>query len=147
MTLTYDGTPDLEVGTYEFDLTVSGDAGLANRTIIGKVKVTVTASNEAPTAPGTFTANIDEDDPDIGIIMEAGAEVGDASGGVESVDGDTLTYRPSGGDASQFAIDSDGMVTVKTNILDTVEDDENSTEADGDTPAVIKWDASDQRWR
>ena len=56
MTLTYDGTPDLEVGAYEFDLTVSGDAGLANRTIIGKVKVTVTASNEAPTAPGTFTS-------------------------------------------------------------------------------------------
>ena len=36
MTLTYDGSPALAVGAYEFDLTVSGDAGLANRTIIGK---------------------------------------------------------------------------------------------------------------
>ena len=57
MTLVYKGSPALEIKTYTLDLTVSGDAGLANRTIIGKATVTVTASNLAPSAPPDFTAD------------------------------------------------------------------------------------------
>ena len=128
MTLVYSGNGSLAVGTYDLDLTVSGDGGMANRTIIGKVLVTVTASNEAPSAPGTFSAIVPEDDPEKGTLMEAGAEVGDASVGVDSGDGDTLSYSLSGEDASQFAVDSDGMVTVKAKILDTEDDDAESTD-------------------
>ena len=50
------GSGSLEVKTYNLDLTVSGDAGMANRTDYrSDVMVTVTASNLAPTAPDTFT--------------------------------------------------------------------------------------------
>ena len=62
MTLVYNGSSGLEVGTYNLDLTVSGDAGLANRTIIGEAQVTVTASNIAPSAPATFAATILENE-------------------------------------------------------------------------------------
>ena len=58
MTLTYKGG-SLSVGTLDLELTVSGDAGLANRTAIADVKIIVTASNMAPTAPATFMATID----------------------------------------------------------------------------------------
>ena len=47
MTLTYKGG-GLDVGDYDLQLTVSGDAGLANRTAIEPVTITVTASNMAP---------------------------------------------------------------------------------------------------
>ena len=60
MTLVYKGG-SLEVKTYNLDLTVSGDAGMANRTIIDDVRVTVTASNLAPSAPATFAATVEED--------------------------------------------------------------------------------------
>ena len=139
MTLVYSGNGALEVGSYDLDLTVSGDGGMANRTIIGKVKVAVTASNEAPTAPGKFTAMIAENDPEDGTIMKAEAPVGDASVGVDSGDGDSLTYAPSGGDAAHFSVDSDGKVTVKTAILDTVVDEAASTDATDTTPAVTKY--------
>ena len=39
MTLTYKGG-GLDVGEYELELTVSGDAGLANRTAIADVTIT-----------------------------------------------------------------------------------------------------------
>ena len=130
MTLTYDGTPDLEVGTYEFDLTVSGDAGLANRTIIGKVKVTVTASNEAPGVPAAFTPDdVNENEPSVEIVIDNTAtppvttavrglvmgdtEVGDASVGVDAGDGDSLTYTLDAAGRKAFAINpSTGMVSV-----------------------------------
>ena len=128
MTLVYSGNGSLAVGTYDLDLTVSGDGGMANRTIIGRVLVTVTASNEAPSAPGTFSETVPENDPEKGTLMKAGAEVGDASVGVDSGDGDTLSYSLSGDDAGQFDVDSDGMVTVKTKILDTEDDDAESTD-------------------
>ena len=93
MTLVYKGTGTLDVGVYDLDLTVSGDAGMANRTIIGKGQVTVTASNQAATAPGTFTETVKEnvegvdapDDPDTTAtdpkpgLVSAGTAVGDAS--------------------------------------------------------------------
>ena len=110
MTLVYKGG-SLEVKTYEFKLTVSGDAGLANRTDIGTVAVTVTASNLAPTAPAIFAATVEEnDDGDAGLVS-ADTAVHDASAGVDSNDGDTLTYTLRGTDV--FAIDpATGMITV-----------------------------------
>ncbi len=133
MTLKYSGNGELEVGTYDIDLTVSGDAGMANRTIIGKAQVTVTASNQAATAPGTFTetvrenvAGVDEvDDPETTAIdpkpglVSAGTVVGDASVGVTNPDNDPLTYSIT--TTSVFKIDSStGMVTVgEAGIYDT----------------------------
>ena len=62
MTLVYSGSAALEVKIYTLALTVNGDAGLANRAIIDDtVKVTVTASNQAPSAPEIFPATIKED--------------------------------------------------------------------------------------
>ena len=78
MALVYKGG-SLEVKTYNLDLTVSGDAGMANRTIIEDVMVTVTASNLAPTAPDTFTKIVEEDAKDVGLLVSAGEPVGDAS--------------------------------------------------------------------
>ena len=91
MALVYKGG-SLEVKTYNLDLTVSGDAGMANRTIIEDVMVTVTASNLAPTAPDTFTKIVEEDAKDVGLLVSAGEPVGDASEGVSANDGDSLTY-------------------------------------------------------
>ena len=150
MTLVYKGSPALEVKTYTLDLTVSGDAGLANRTIIGKATVTVTASNLAPDAPPTFSATIKENEPGIDVVAAAGPPavervaglvkpdtvVGNASVGVVANDGDSLTYLPSGSGASVFAIDSStGMITVgAAGILDTTggPDDDPATD-DEDT--------------
>ncbi len=111
MTLAY-RSGGLEVTTYNLKLTVSGDAGLANRTSISDVAITVTASNIAPTAPAAFSATIKEDETGAGLVM-ADTEVGDASKDVEANDGDTLTYSLMGGMASVFAIDSSsGMISV-----------------------------------
>ena len=102
---------DLEVKTYNLDLTVSGDAGLANRTDSVQVQVTVTASNVAPTAPSEFMKTIKEDEPGAGLVM-AGSDVGDASAGVSANDGDDLAYTLVGAD-DVFVIDKDtGMITV-----------------------------------
>ena len=113
MTLVYrGGAADLEVKEYNLQLTVSGDAGLANRTDIAGVKITVTASNMAPTVPATFMATIEENLTGAGII-EAGTPVGDASAGVDARDGDVLEYSLVGGDSGLYEIDEDsGMVTV-----------------------------------
>ena len=55
MTLLYSGNvAPLLSGTYDLDLTVSGDAGMANRTIIGRARVNVTASNQAPSEASDF---------------------------------------------------------------------------------------------
>ena len=110
MTLVYRGG-DLEVKTYSLSLTVSGDAGLANRTDKVDVQVTVTASNMAPSAPATFTETIEENETGEGLVM-ADTEVGDASAGVEANDGDSLTYTLVGAD-DVFDIDeATGMITV-----------------------------------
>ena len=97
MTLVYNGG-GLTVGTYTFSLTVSGDAGLANRTIIDTVTVTVTSSNMAPSAPATFMATIKENQTGAGLVS-AGTSVGDASAGVSANDSDTLEYSLMGADA------------------------------------------------
>ena len=112
MTLVYKGSPALEVKIYTLDLTVNGDAGMANRAIIGKATVTVTASNQAPTAPPSFAATVEEDDPSVAGLVKADTEVGDASADVTSPDGDSLTYTTQGNGASVFDIDDAGMITV-----------------------------------
>ena len=113
MTLVYNGSSGLEVGTYNLDLTVSGDAGLANRTIIGEAQVTVTASNIAPSAPPTFAVTILENEVGEGLV-EAVTPVGDASEGVSANDGDSLRYSLEGAGASVFDIINPytGMITV-----------------------------------
>ncbi len=120
MTLTYKGG-GLDVGDYNLQLTVSGDAGLANRTAIAAVKITVTASNMAPTASAPFTATITENNEATGVLVDAGTEVGNAGALVSANDGDTLAYSLVGGGASNFAIDSSGMITVGTAIADAAD--------------------------
>ena len=130
MTLIYKGSPALEVKTYTLNLTVSGDAGLASRTIIGKATVTVTASNLAPSAPPDFTATLNENESSVEVaanpdavppvvavsgLVKAGTVVGDASAGVTANDGDSLIYSPQGEQASVFVIDaSTGIIKVGT---------------------------------
>ena len=112
MTLMYKGG-SLSVGTYSLSLTVSGDAGLANRTAIVSVMINVTASNMAPTVPATFAATIKENNTASGVLVDAGTAVGDASAGVSANDGDTLAYSLSGGDSAMYSIDgSSGMISV-----------------------------------
>ena len=113
MTLVYSGSPALEVKKYTLALTVNGDAGMANRAIIGAATVTVSASNLAPTVPATFAATVEENAKDIGVLVDADTDVGDASEGVAANDGDTLTYTLVGDGASAFAINAaTGMITV-----------------------------------
>ena len=118
MTLTYKGG-GLDVGTYDLQLTVSGDAGLANRTAIADVDITVTASNMAPTVPATFTETIEENNDAIGTLVDAGTAVGDASADVSASDGDTLTYSLDDAGDAVFDIDSSsGAITVGDAITD-----------------------------
>ena len=112
MTLSYQ-RGSLDVGTYSLSLTVSGDAGLANRTVIEPVRIIVTASNMAPTVPADFLATLKEDVKAVGTLVSGGTEVGDASEGVSANDGDVLTYSLVGDDADDFVIDpDDGMIMV-----------------------------------
>ena len=134
MTLVYSGSPALEAKEYTLALTVNGDAGMANRAIIGTATVTVTASNQAATAPGIFTATVKEDvtgvdapddpettavDPKPGLVI-ADASADNASVGVTNPDNDPLTYSIT--TPSVFKIDSStGAVTVGDDgISDTV---------------------------
>ena len=131
MTLVYSGSSALEVKTYTLDLTVNGDAGMANRAIIGKATVIVTASNQAPSAPEIFAATIKEDAVDVGLLVRARTDVGDASAGVSANDGDDLAYSPMGGVASVFEISDAGMITVgSAGIADSAggPDDDPATE-------------------
>ncbi|MYC08377.1 MAG: cadherin repeat domain-containing protein [Chloroflexi bacterium] len=136
MTLSFQ-SGSLSVGDYDLKLTVSGDAGLANRTTIADVTITVTASNMAPTVPSAFTATLKEENlPDNGLIS-AGAEVGDASYGVSANDSDVLTYSlDSAGDAVFDINSGNGMVTVEGAIADTAADftrsDSGTVNDDGD---------------
>ena len=100
---------------------------MANRTIIGKVTVTVTASNQAPSAPATFTKTVKEDAKDVGLLVSAGEPVGDASEGVSANDGDSLTYSLP--DTRVFEINDAGMITVAAGISDSTG---GPTEADAD---------------
>ena len=121
MSLVYrDDAPEPEVGTYDLDLTVSGDAGLANRTDKVDVEIIVTASNMEPTAPDIFMETIIENLTGAGLV-EAGTPVGDASAGVEANDGDSLEYSLMGDMASVFTIDlSRGTISVgSADISDT----------------------------
>ena len=111
MTLVYSGSPALEAAIYTLFLTVNGDAGMANRAIIGTVTVIVTASNQAPSAPAIFAATVPEDAVDVGIVVSPGESVGDASVGVSANDGDTLAYTLVGADGV-FEISAAGMITV-----------------------------------
>ena len=120
MTLTYKGG-GLDVGPYELQLTVSGDAGLANRTTISEVDITVTASNMAPTASGPFKATIPENNDAIGTLVDAGTPVGNAGALVSANDGDSLAYSLVGDGASNFEINSSGMITVGTAIADAAD--------------------------
>ena len=144
MTLVYKGSPALEVKTYTLDLTVNGDAGMANRAIIGKATVTVTASNQAPTAPPTFAANVGEDDPSVAGLVKADTEVGDVSADVTSNDGDSLKYTLHGNGASVFDIDeATGMITVDSAGIAAstggpTEDDEDAPYARTDNGAFDK---------
>ena len=131
MTLVYQGEDGaLDDGTYSLSLTVNGDAGLANRTAIAEVKVTVTASNMAPMVPATFSPDpIKENVEASGVLVSAGTEVGDASYRVNANDGDVLTYKLDDGGEAVFDIDSrSGMVTVGADIVDTAAD---GTRSDG----------------
>ena len=134
MTLVYSGSSALEAAIYTLFLTVNGDAGMANRAIIAKVTVIVTASNQAATAPGTFTATVKEnvagvdapDDPETTAVdpkpglVSADTPVDNASVGVTNPDNDPLTYSIT--TSSVFKIDSStGAVTVGDDgISDTV---------------------------
>ncbi|MDE2687655.1 MAG: cadherin domain-containing protein [Chloroflexota bacterium] len=136
MTLSFQ-SGSLSVWTYDLQLTVSGDAGLANRTTIADVEITVTASNMAPTVPSAFTATLKEENlPDNGLIS-AGATVGDASYGVSANDSDVLTYSlDSAGDAVFDINSSNGMITVEGAIADTAaggtRSDSGTVNDDGD---------------
>ncbi len=113
MTLVYRAEADaLEVKTYSLSLTVSGDAGLANRTVIKPVTITVTASNMAPSAPDTFAETIKENETGAGLVM-ADTKVGDASADVEANDGDLLEYSLMG--TNVFVIHRrSGMISVRS---------------------------------
>ena len=113
MTIYRKNGANLEVRDYEFDLTVNGDAGLANRVVRAGVTVRVTASNDKHDAPDTFAATIYENMTGAGLVS-ADTAVGDASEGVSNPDGDKLTYSLSG--TSSFEIDSNtGEITVGPN--------------------------------
>ena len=122
MTLVYSGSSALEVKTYMLDLTVNGDAGLANRAIVGTVTVRVTASNQAPSAPPTFAETVKENAVAVGSLVSPDTEVGDASAGVSANDGDDLAYSLVGADGV-FDIDEDtGMITVASDGISDSDD-------------------------
>ena len=138
MTIYRKNGENLKVQDYVFDLTVNGDAGMANRAIRAKVKVVVTASNQGHTVPASFSADINENvkatadviddiatvnvDETAGGLVSAGTVVGDASGettddtsdDVDPKDGDKLEYSLDAAGLKAFKIDSKtGMITVK----------------------------------
>ena len=121
MTLMYRGDADaLEVKTYNLSLTVSGDAGLANRTAISDVTITVTASNMAPTVPDTFSPVPIKENLRGDGLLKAGTLIGDASAGVSANDGDVLTYELVGGDSDLFMLYDDNKIKVgAADIADT----------------------------
>ena len=87
-----------------FTYTVS-DGSLSDA---GSVTVTVEAVNDAPTFPSPTAAR---------SVPEAGDNVGPAVTATDVDEGDTLFYSLSGTDASSFAIDSNGQITVGDGVV------------------------------
>ena len=96
---------------HELNVSVSGDAGLANRTTATMVKITVTASNQAPellgdAADGEVEIAVDEPDKGTALLAESGTEVAGVDfSGYASDPNESLTFTD---DSAVFKISSDG---------------------------------------
>ena len=99
---------ELEVKTYELMLTVSGDAGLANRADIVKVAIEVAKSNTPPMVPASFTPPALVEDLKGAGLVSAETPVG----GIVVTDDDAVTYSLDAAGDAVFDIDGDGNVTV-----------------------------------
>ena len=106
---------NLDAGdSHDLNITVNGDAGLANRTTSTNATIVVTASNQAPTIveSGPFPVPENSDDP--AIMLTEGAEIGT----VVAIpnDNESLTYSfPD--DETDFEIDGEtGAITAARDI-------------------------------
>ena len=124
---------------YQLNVSVSGDAGIANRTTATMVKITVTGSNQAPELLGDAAdgeIDIAADETDKGALLLAEADdvvVGVDFSGYASDPNEPLTFTD---DSSQFNIKSDG--TELSFEIDVVALDEGSD--DGETADVDESD-------
>ena len=113
-------------------ITASGDKGLANRLIVGMVKITVADVDSAPANPGPQTATLLENEEDAGLVKNDSL-VKDLAGLTSDPEGLDLTYEVVG--ASDFDFDGSKLMTAAA-ILDTIisrsPDNPNTVEVETD---------------
>ena len=121
-------------------LTASGDRGLANRLIVGMVKITVADVDEAPSNPGPQSAEIVENDPnDAGLVR-----IKDGEDDIEVLVKDFagISTDPEGRDLI-FDVSTDDFEFVNGTKLVVAKDIED-TGRDGDNPATA--DDLEENW-
>ena len=132
LNVVYNGNGDapLTSGMRTFRLSVNGDSGLALRTVsngrtdaedksLDNLTITINPVNAGPTGPDSYPVTVKETDTKAGTILKIGDEIVDISSLVTDT---RLFYALSGDDKDHFDISADGIVKVKTAILDNVAD-------------------------
>ena len=113
-------------------ITASGDRGLANRLIVGMVKITVADVDSAPSEPADQAKAIYEDDDEAGFVKDD-ALVMDLTDLSVDPEGLGIEYEVVGTD--DFDVDDDNMLRVKGAIGDIVTRGNND-----DTEDVVETD-------
>ena len=145
LSITYTGGGLAEGEVIELPVTINGDTGLANRTTAGRIKVMVTATNSAPTAPESKSYNVPESDKTDEGLITVDTEVADLSGLATDPEGTTITFTEG---TTIFDV-QDGKLVFRTavgNITAAVEDDpdtENTDEATDASPPDANWECTD----
>ena len=117
-------------------LTASGDTGLANRLIVGMVKITVADVDSPPSDPDDQERTIEEDDTGVGFV-EDNASVMDLTGLSADPEGLGIEYEVVG--TEDFDIDEDNILRVNGAIDDIVERGDNPDTDEDESNDDVAW--------
>ena len=144
LSIEFTGGTLTEGDVIELLVTVNGDTGIANRTTSGNIKVMVTATNSAPTAPEDKSYDVPESDKTENGLITVGTEVADLSGLATDPEGTTITYTEG---TSIFDVEDGKLIFNQAvgDIITAAVPDDPDTDTDEATDASVAgdWECTD----
>ena len=145
LSIAYKGGTLTEGEVIDLLVTVNGDTGMSNRTVSGRYKIMVTATNSAPTAPESVSYDVPESDKTDADLITIGTEVADLSGLATDPEGTAITYTE---DSAIFDVQGGKLVfsQVVGNITAAIADDPdtaNTDESRDAEPPTGGWECTD----